>query len=50
LEAVEANYQFLPAQPASETNTHVPGMDWEVDWDQFFIEPYLSMISPDIQL
>jgi hypothetical protein len=50
LEAVEANYQFLPAQPASETNTHVPGMDWEVDWDQFFIEPYLSMISPGIQL
>ncbi|PKX91294.1 C6 zinc finger domain protein [Aspergillus novofumigatus IBT 16806] len=50
LEAVEANYQFFPAQPASETNTAVPDMDWEVDWDQFFIEPYLSMIGPDIQL
>ncbi|GFF66312.1 protein RDR1 [Aspergillus lentulus] len=50
LEAVEANYQFLPAQPASETNTAVPDMDWEVDWDQFFIEPFLSMLGPDIHL
>ncbi|KAE8421083.1 C6 zinc finger domain protein [Aspergillus pseudocaelatus] len=50
LEAVEANYQFFPAQPASETNATVPDMDWAVDWDQFFIEPYLSMLGPDIQL
>ncbi|EAW20383.1 C6 zinc finger domain protein [Aspergillus fischeri NRRL 181] len=50
LEIVEANYQFFPAQPASEANPAVPDMDWEVDWDQFFIEPYLSMLGPDIQL
>ncbi|EIT75740.1 hypothetical protein BDV35DRAFT_364208 [Aspergillus flavus] len=50
LEAVEANYQFFPAQPASETNTAVPDIDWDVDWDQFFIEPYLSMLGPDIQV
>ncbi|KAJ5605730.1 C6 zinc finger domain protein [Penicillium lagena] len=48
LEAVEASYQFFPA--ASESNTAVPDMDWELDWDQFFIEPYLSMLGPDIQL
>ncbi|KZF26453.1 C6 zinc finger domain protein [Xylona heveae TC161] len=50
LEAVEANYQFFSAQPASEANTAVPDMNWEVDWDQFFIEPYLSMLGPDLQL
>lgn len=50
LEAVEANYGFFPTQPASGINTAVPDMDWEADWDQFFIEPYLSMLGPDIQL
>ncbi|KAJ5811903.1 C6 zinc finger domain protein [Penicillium riverlandense] len=50
MEAVEANYQFFPPQPASETHTAVPDMDWVVDWDQFFIEPYLSMLGPEIQL
>jgi hypothetical protein len=50
LEAVEATYRFFPAQPASEPNAAVPDMNWEVDWDQFFIEPYLSMLGPDIQL
>ncbi|KAL4972029.1 hypothetical protein BDW66DRAFT_163197 [Aspergillus desertorum] len=45
LEAVEANYQFFPAQPAPEPNTAVPDINWEVDWDQFFIEPYLSMLG-----
>jgi hypothetical protein len=50
LEAVEATYRFFPAQPAFEPNAAVPDMNWEVDWDQFFIEPYLSMLGPDIQL
>ncbi|KAL4817031.1 C6 zinc finger domain protein [Aspergillus spinulosporus] len=50
LAAVEANYQFFPAQPASETTTAVPDMTGEVDWDQFFIEPFLSMVGPDIHL
>lgn len=49
LEAIETSYQFYPALPVSETNIAVPDMDW-VDWDQVFIEPYLSMLVPDIQL
>ncbi|PKY06805.1 C6 zinc finger domain protein [Aspergillus campestris IBT 28561] len=44
LEAVEAGYQ---AQPEFETNTAVPDLGWE-DWDQFLIEPYLSMLGPDM--
>ncbi|KAL4750533.1 hypothetical protein BDW72DRAFT_175609 [Aspergillus terricola var. indicus] len=50
LEAVEASYQFFPAQPASETSTAVPDMTGGADWDQFFIEPYLSIFGPDIHL
>ncbi|CAN5390812.1 hypothetical protein BH09PAT4_BH09PAT4_09170 [soil metagenome] len=50
LEAVEAGYEFFQAPPVSEANTAVPDMDWEVDWDQFFIEPYLFMLGPDVQL
>ncbi|KAL4939109.1 hypothetical protein BDV06DRAFT_199484 [Aspergillus oleicola] len=51
LEAVETGYQFFPEQPARETDTGtaLPEVDWEVDWDQFFIEPYLSILGPDIQ-
>ncbi|KAI9923743.1 hypothetical protein ASPWEDRAFT_45678 [Aspergillus wentii DTO 134E9] len=47
LEAVEAGYEFFQ-EPASEVNTAVPDMDWGVNWDQFFIEPYLSMLGADI--
>jgi hypothetical protein len=50
LEAVEAGYEFFQAPPASEANTAVPDMDWELHWDQFFIEPYLPMLGPDVQL
>ncbi|KAL4955764.1 C6 zinc finger domain protein [Aspergillus filifer] len=54
LEAVEASHQFLPEQQASEnivsTANGVSDIDWEVDWDQFFIEPYLSMLGPDVRL
>ncbi|KAJ5104283.1 C6 zinc finger domain protein [Penicillium alfredii] len=50
LEAVEADYEFFQAPQASEAHTAVPDIDWEVNWDQFFIEPYLSMLDPDIQL
>ncbi|PLN83525.1 C6 zinc finger domain protein [Aspergillus taichungensis] len=45
LEAVEAGYQ---AQADLETNTSLPDLGWE-DWDQFLIEPYLSMLGPDMQ-
>ncbi|KKK16844.1 hypothetical protein P175DRAFT_0497796 [Aspergillus ochraceoroseus IBT 24754] len=50
LEAVEAGYEFFQAPPASEANIAVPDVDWEVDWDKFFIEPYLPMLGPDVQL
>ena len=50
LGAVETSYQSFQAQPESEANTAVPDMGWWVDWDQFLIEPYLSMLSPDVQL
>jgi hypothetical protein len=50
LEAVEAGYEFFQAPPVSESNSAVPGMNWEVDWDQIFIEPYLSIFGPDVQL
>ncbi|KAL2865896.1 C6 zinc finger domain protein [Aspergillus lucknowensis] len=50
LEAVEEKYQSFPVQVASEANTAAPDVEWEVDWDQFFMEPYLSMLGPDIQL
>lgn len=49
LEAVEAGYEFFQAPPVSEANAAVPDMEWEVNWDQFFIEPYFSMIGPDAQ-
>ncbi|CAI7661902.1 unnamed protein product [Penicillium viridicatum] len=50
LEAVEASYHSFQAQPEPEANTIVPDMGWGDDWDQFLIEPYLSMLGPDIQL
>jgi hypothetical protein len=50
LEAVEASYQFFQTQPASEADNSVPDMSWELDWDQFFIEPYLSMLGCDVPL
>ncbi|KAJ5570298.1 C6 zinc finger domain protein [Penicillium hispanicum] len=50
LEAVEAGYEFFQAPPTPEANTAVPDMVWDVDWDQFFIEPYLPMLGPDVQL
>ena len=46
LEAVEMGYQ---TQADLETNTPLPDLGWE-DWDQFLIEPYLSMLGPDMQL
>ncbi|PYI00056.1 C6 zinc finger domain protein [Aspergillus ellipticus CBS 707.79] len=50
LEAVEAGYEFFQDPPVSEANNAVPDMDWGVDWDQLFIEPYLSIFVPDLQL
>ncbi|KAJ5223234.1 protein RDR1 [Penicillium chermesinum] len=49
LEAVEASYQ-LPPLSASQSTNPIPDMGWELDWDQFFTDPYLSMLGPDIQL
>ncbi|KAL4913630.1 hypothetical protein BDW62DRAFT_192184 [Aspergillus aurantiobrunneus] len=50
LEAVEASHQFLPTQPESKVNDSTPDISWELDWDQFFVEPYLSMLGSDVQL
>lgn len=50
LEAVEAGYEPLQAQPEPEANAALPDIGWGLDWDQFFIEPYLSILGPDIQL
>lgn len=47
MEAVEAGYEPLDAQPVFEDNS---GSEmWDLDWDQFFMDPYLSMLGPDIQ-
>ena len=50
LEAVEAGYQSFVVQPDYEANIDVPDMDWGLDWEQFLVEPYLSMLGPDVQL
>ncbi|KAL3479418.1 hypothetical protein BJX99DRAFT_78352 [Aspergillus californicus] len=51
LEAVEASYHFFQAEPASDdVDNAVPDINWELDWDQFFIEPYLSMLGCEVQL
>lgn len=50
LEAVEAGYEPAQAQPEPAVNAALPDFDWSVDWDQFLIEPYLSILGPDIQL
>ncbi|KAL3447651.1 hypothetical protein BJX65DRAFT_318052 [Aspergillus insuetus] len=63
LEAVEAGYEFLHDQapqasvsaPGAEANANgdaaLPDVDWNagVDWDQFFIEPYLPLFGGDVQ-
>ena len=50
LEAVDAGSEPFQTQPEPEANAALPDMGWGVDWDQFFIEPYLSILGPDIQL
>lgn len=50
LEAVEAGYEAFQTPLEPEPNTAVPDLvGWGVDWDQFLVEPYLSMF-PDIQM
>ncbi|KAL1845851.1 hypothetical protein Plec18167_009245 [Paecilomyces lecythidis] len=50
LEAVEASYEPFHTQLESEANAPLPDIDWGMDWDQFLIEPYVSILGPDIQL
>ncbi|KAF7181801.1 hypothetical protein CNMCM7691_001098 [Aspergillus felis] len=50
LEAVEAGYEPIQAQPEPEVHAALPDIGWSVDWDQLLIEPYLSFLGPDIQL
>ncbi|KAJ6178647.1 hypothetical protein N7519_009108 [Penicillium mononematosum] len=50
LEAVEAGYEAFQTPPEPEPNTTVPDLvGWGMDWDQFLVDPYLSMF-PDIQM
>ncbi|KAJ5871989.1 uncharacterized protein N7529_004342 [Penicillium soppii] len=50
LEAVEAGYEAFQTPLESEPNTAVPDLvGWGVDWDQFIVEPYLSIFH-DIQM
>lgn len=48
LESLEASCQFLPAQPESEATSALVDTSWELDWDQFFLEPWLPMLSGDV--
>ena len=50
LEAVEAGYEPFQAQPEPRANAALPDIGGSVDWDEFLIEPYLSIFGPDIQL
>ncbi|KAL3462777.1 hypothetical protein BJX64DRAFT_258581 [Aspergillus heterothallicus] len=66
LEGVEEGYTFFPelgdavqagvavgvgdASNGSGGGGGVLEVDWELDWDQFFVEPYLSMLGPDLPL
>ncbi|KAH0592822.1 hypothetical protein MHUMG1_09467 [Metarhizium humberi] len=49
LEAVVAGHPSPVAQRDSEANTAVQDMAWGLDWEQFLVEPYLSMLGPDVQ-
>ncbi|KAJ5410892.1 uncharacterized protein N7487_005251 [Penicillium crustosum] len=50
LEAVEAEYEVFQTPPEPNPNAAVPDLvGWGVDWDQFLVEPYLSMF-PEIQM
>lgn len=49
LEAVGAGHPSPVAQRDSEANTVVQDMAWGLDWEQFLVEPYLSMLGPDVQ-
>lgn len=50
LEAVEAVYEAFQPPPEPNPDTAVPDLvGWGVDWDQFLVEPYLSMF-PDLEM
>lgn len=50
LEAVDADREISQGQADSEENTPPPDMGLAIDWEQFLIEPYLSMLGPDVEL
>lgn len=50
LENVEVGYQSSHVQPDSMANITVPDLDWGMDWEQFLVEPYLSMLGADVQV
>ncbi|CAG7994495.1 unnamed protein product [Penicillium salamii] len=46
LESVEAGFELIQS-PLSGPDVAPPDIEWAVDWDQFFIEPYMTMFSFD---
>lgn len=50
LEAVESSYHSFEGQSDSEPDNVMSDMGWEMDWEQFLFEPYLSMLGHDAQL
>ncbi|OAQ98269.1 hypothetical protein LLEC1_08093 [Akanthomyces lecanii] len=49
LEAVEASYQDSPPQPEPPAGPSEE-LAWDMDWDQFLVEPYLTMFGFDAAL
>lgn len=49
LEAVEESCQSVEMERTPASNANGQDIDWGVDWDQFLIEPYLSMLGPEVQ-
>ena len=45
LESFEANFQSQQAEPAPEVTVNFPDTGWELDWDQFFLDPSLSLFN-----
>ncbi|OQE29776.1 hypothetical protein PENSTE_c002G07159 [Penicillium steckii] len=45
LEAVEKDLGFEEMSPTPEANIALPSLDLEIDWDQFLIDPYFSMLG-----
>ena len=48
LETLEASCEAFQSQPGLETTSPLPDTDWNLDWDQFLLEPFLPIFSGDV--